>query len=134
MVGLPYLRETLSPQWNDPTFQVNLGGQPTGLNPLSWGNAGEVFNGAVDGTGNSRLLLPGMNSNWRVTPQLYSDNSGDPTFNGGTPNNLFSSNAGQLAGQLTQLWSSASWEDELIMTNVRSFDVKAYDNSYAGLR
>ena len=25
-----------------------------------------------------------------------------------------------------------SWEDDLIMTNVRSFDVKAYDNAFAG--
>ena len=25
-----------------------------------------------------------------------------------------------------------SWEDDLVMTNVRSFDVKAYDNAFAG--
>ena len=25
-----------------------------------------------------------------------------------------------------------SWEDDLIMTGVRSFDVKAYDNAFAG--
>ena len=25
-----------------------------------------------------------------------------------------------------------SWEDDLIMTGVRSFDVKAYDNALAG--
>ena len=30
------------------------------------------------------------------------------------------------------LWTTLSWEDDLIMTNVRSFDVKAYDNSIAG--
>ena len=31
------------------------------------------------------------------------------------------------------LWSQ-SWEDDLIMTGVRSFDIKAYDNSLARLR
>ena len=25
-----------------------------------------------------------------------------------------------------------SWEDDLVMTNVRSFDVKAYDNAFGG--
>ena len=29
------------------------------------------------------------------------------------------------------MWA-VSWEDDLIMTNVRSFDVKAYDNAFAG--
>ena len=31
-----------------------------------------------------------------------------------------------------QLWNNLSWEDDLIMTGVRSFDVKAYDNALAG--
>ena len=30
------------------------------------------------------------------------------------------------------LWSQYSWEDDLVMTGVRSFDIKAYDNSLAG--
>ena len=29
------------------------------------------------------------------------------------------------------LWNLYSWEDDLIMTGVRSFDIKAYDNSLA---
>ena len=30
------------------------------------------------------------------------------------------------------LWNTLSWEDDLIMTGVRSFDVKAYDNALGG--
>ena len=29
------------------------------------------------------------------------------------------------------MWA-VSWEDDLVMTNVRSFDVKAYDNTFGG--
>src|SRR5262249_26564899 len=34
----------------------------------------------------------------------------------------------------TVVWNAwlVSWEDDLIMTNVRSFDVKAYDNAFSG--
>ncbi len=34
-------------------------------------------------------------------------------------------------GGVDPVWA-VSWEDDLIMTNVRSFDVKAYDNAFAG--
>src|SRR5208282_2130535 len=36
-----------------------------------------------------------------------------------------------LTGNPPPLWSLYSWEDDLIMTGVRSFDIKAYDNSLA---
>ena len=39
--------------------------------------------------------------------------------------------AGKHHGHRRPVWFS-SWEDDLIMTGVRSFDVKAYDNSLAG--
>ncbi len=116
--GFPTWRETLSPNWVDPTIQVNVGAtllsggtaspsQPLGLNPLV---AGEVSGGVVDNTGNVRSLLPAMTSVWRNTPQLFTDGFG--------ANNTFFT-----AG--TVLWNSLTWEDDLIMTNVRSFDVKA---------
>ena len=38
-----------------------------------------------------------------------------------------------MSGHAGSLWSQ-SWEDDLIMTGVRSFDIKAYDNSLGGLR
>ena len=34
-------------------------------------------------------------------------------------------------GTVDPVWA-VSFEDDLVMTNVRSFDVKAYDNAYAG--
>jgi len=117
--GFPTWRETLSPNWNDPTRQVNDGvnfaqfGQPNGLSPRL---ASTV---PVKDDGN---LLPAMTAVWRNTPQLFSDGFGDI--------NQFVTAAAAIAPG--GLWGSLSWEDDLIMTNVRSFDVKAYDNLFAG--
>jgi len=114
--GFPTWRETLSPAWNDPTRQVNDNtnfaqfGQPNGLSPRP---ASQV---PVIDDGN---LLPAMTNIWRLTPQLFTDGYGD--MNGFFP-------AATLA---TGLWGSLSWEDDLVMTNVRSFDVKAFDNALA---
>jgi prepilin-type N-terminal cleavage/methylation domain-containing protein len=116
--GFPTWRETLSYMWNDPTWQVNAGDrnvgvpQPNGLSPLP---ASRVPPGNVAG------FLPAMNATWRLNPQLYTDDYGT--------NTLFFPTANP---QLTQLWQAQSWEDDLIMTNVRSFDVKAYDDALAG--
>jgi type II secretory pathway pseudopilin PulG len=124
--GFPTWRETLSPQWNDPTRQANgvnnatfnFGlGQPAGLRPLVPGGGGEVQLGFVDNTGTVRSLLPAMNGVWRNTPQPYTDSWG-------TNNIFFPPN--------TPLWNLYSWEDDLVMTNVRSFDIKVYDNALSG--
>ena len=88
-----------------------------GLNPLTPGNGGEVQTGVVDNTGNIRSLLPAMTTAWRTTPQPYTDGFG-------ANNVFFAANS--------QLWSPYGWEDDLIMTNVRSFDIKVYDNSLSG--
>ena len=119
MVGFPDLARTLSPYWNDPTYQINVNPtQPTeSLSPLG-SFANEVSNGVVS---TSRVLLPPMTSTWRpYNPQLFTDGYGAAT-------NLFPA----ANGNPPALWTS-SWEDDLIMTGVRSFDVKAYDNAYAG--
>ena len=65
--------------------------------------------------------LPAMTAPYHNTnPQPYNDGFGSPSvffpLNGGVP---------------PALWSQYSWEDDLIMTGVRSFDIKAYDNSLA---
>ena len=113
--GFPTWRETLSPFWTDPTLQVNLAqAQPFGLT-VRTANVVPV-NDLLNGTlpqGNE--LLPAMTGIWRVHPQLFTDGYGD--------------NTGFFAASST-LWSQ-SWEDDLIMTGVRSFDIKAYDNSLA---
>ncbi len=128
--GFPTWRETLSPSWIDPAMQVNVGpvllhagnsspAQPIALNPLV---AGEVNSGIVDNSGNIRQLLPAMTSVWRNTPQLFTDGWGGG--NNGTSNSFYPQTGNTL-------WNSLTWEDDLIMTNVRSFDVKAYDNALA---
>jgi len=122
--GFPTWRETLSPSWTDPTLQVNY------LNPATNNFPAQPFgltaravnvvpvNDSLTGTppyGNE--LLPAMTGTWRVNPQPFTDGDGDVTG--------FFTAAGSL-------WSQYSWEDDLVMTGVRSFDIKAYDNSLAG--
>ncbi len=126
--GFPTWRETLSPFWNDPTYpvfgnftQFNASfpayppAQPKGLAPRSTlPNVTPILD---DGN-----TLPAMNPTWRVTPQLFTDGIG--------VNNGFFNTA--TAIPTMPLWNNLSWEDDLIMTNVRSFDVKAYDSAYGG--
>ncbi len=118
--GFPTWRETLSPLWTDPTVQVNVSGAPIGLNPLVPGNTGEVVNGYIDNTG-ARTLLPAMTATWRNTPQPYNDGWGNNN------NSFFPANNTTLMN----LWGVHGWEDDLVMTGVRSFDIKAYDNALA---
>ena len=116
--GFPTWRETLSAGWADPTVQLNLNqAQPIGLTQRST---------ATLPVTNDHDLLPPMRvpnpykadfSFIRRKPDLYSDGWGAASnFWAGT------------AVAIDPLWS-VSWEDDLIMTGVRSFDIKAYDNS-----
>jgi hypothetical protein len=121
--GFPTWRETLSPNWTDPTYQINTNlTQPAGLIP----RANNTLTVADD-----QNLLPPMSQPasfpaalqfavFRRNPQLFSDSLGGTSLFWG----------GKNAGE-APLWAS-SWEDDLIMTGVRSFDVKAYDNAYGG--
>jgi hypothetical protein len=111
--GFPTWRETLSPRWQDPTFQINTNSaQPFGLGRR---------NANVVPVTNTNTLLPAMTATYRntplrSTPQLFTDGWGSNSW-------FFNTT------QLLTLWSQYSWEDDLIMTGVRSFDVKAYDDS-----
>ncbi len=71
-------------------------------------------------------FLPAMTGNLEVTGGFR--NSPQP-FNDGI--GTYSMFALVSAGNLTAVWSG-SWEDDLVMTGVRSFDVKAYDNTFPG--
>ncbi len=121
--GFPTWRETLAPEWNDPTFQVNqpISGYsfPNGLEPLS---STEITAGHVDRTDAARRarLLPPMTADWRGASkfQQFTDGTGSDT-------GYFGGSSG------SPLWASYSWEDDLILTNVRSFDVKAFEPSLA---
>jgi hypothetical protein len=121
--GFPTWRETLSPSWNDPTVQVNLAhAQPNGLVARSAGFFGPGQ--PIDPT-DANLLPPMIQPGTftgdftliRQNPDGYSDGLGvNSAFWGGN-----------TVAQ-APLWA-VSWEDDLIMTGVRSFDIKAYDNS-----
>jgi len=118
--GFPTWREMLSPVWNDPTRQLNdmvnfaQFGEPNGLTPLPANNVPVLDNAN---------FLPAMTSTWRASAQPYTDGVGTATGFFPLPNPPINNSS--------PLWSSLSWEDDLIMTNVRSFDVKAYDNALA---
>jgi prepilin-type N-terminal cleavage/methylation domain-containing protein len=112
--GFPTWRETLAVNWNDPTVQVNVPvtgtapAQPNGLTPRTTSEIPMI-------TGLAQLL-PAMTSAFRLVPQSHTDGLGNTSvFATGTDANLW----------------AVSWEDDLILTGVRSFDVKAYDNSLA---
>ncbi len=136
--GLPTWRETLSYYWNDPTRQVNdttLGfGQPNGLSPrpasvvpvnsdnqlLPW--MGQPLTTAQGGTFPTNFDFSFI----RRTPQLFSDAQGYQIMS------VFLAPAPMNGpGPIDPVWA-VSWEDDLVMTGVRSFDVKAYDNAFAG--
>jgi hypothetical protein len=137
--GFPTWRETLSVNWTDPTRQVNDNvsagtggafGQPNGLTPrpasvapvnpdtqlLPWmSTPGTISQGGPLPNGFDYSII-------RRTPQLFSD---AVAYRANM--SVFLSNGGAV----DPAWL-VSWEDDLVMTNVRSFDVKAYDNAFAG--
>lgn len=119
--GFPTWRETLSFNWTDPTHPINVSpyAQAPGLTPRSTINTttGAVFDDAN--------LLPPMAYNtsnnepaavfnlMRPVPQPYADGLGGTS---------------QFMDLGSSLWA-ASWEDDLIMTGVRSFDIKVLDTA-----
>ena len=60
-----------------------------------------------------------MTATYRRNPQPYNDGFGTT--------NVFFAAGEQPAASVARV----SWEDDLIMTGVRSFDIKAYDNALA---
>jgi hypothetical protein len=141
--GFPTWRETLSQNWNDPTRQLNDNvnftnfGQPNGLIPrpsltppggppppivndgqdLPWmGEPVTVAKGGVFPNNYDFSII-------RRNPQLFSDAQASKLFM-----SVFLQAPG---GGVDPVWT-VSWEDDLIMTGVRSFDVKAYDNTFGG--
>jgi type II secretory pathway component PulJ len=114
--GFPTWRETLSENWVDPQWGWLSGGtlgQPFGLHFL----AANALPGSV---GNN--LLPPMTAQYQATAQYGADGVGLPNL--AVDPNLAGTNA-------TGVWVRA-WEDDLILSGVRSFDVKAYDDTFPG--
>lgn len=125
--GFPSWRETLSERWLDPVQPIWTG-QPNGLRPRHPINsviptAAELLrvpflppmtiNAVTDGSRTSTPPTP-----YRTTPQPNTDGLGHFTF------------ASSFGGAKVDFLWQQSWEDDLIQTGVRSFDVKAYDDSF----
>ena len=127
--GFPTWRETLAAAWLDPFSEVSNGrwdntyyGQMTGLVPFP----ATLFPPGLTGVPYAAHYLPPMTSQLigtapyqrplRLNPQPFTDGVGTLGAN------TFATPGG---------WNQG-WEDDLILTGVRSFDVKAYDNSYGG--
>ncbi len=118
--GLPTWRESLSPYWNDPFWPLYLQdpltgkqpSQPRGLGPVNPANY--VFSNFD--------ILPPMTAQYRPVPQPNVDGAGSIVFAAAPAN---------PPTAIGPIWAQ-SWEDDLIMPGVRSFDIKAYDNALPG--
>lgn len=139
--GFPTFRETASINWHDPVFFPGVAGPtntlgaqvhglksfPTGTSP---GSASPPFNANFLPSLGS---LPPLGTPGTPATPFGSEGAGNPTLSGTTVQSTApfvtlttgitvstSTNAEQL---------SYVWDDDLIMTGVRSFDVKAYDQN-----
>jgi type II secretory pathway component PulJ len=112
--GFPTWRETLSANWLDPVWQVQINGVATKLGQTYGLQPYAASSGLASGNPN---LLPAANL-W-FNPQLFNDGYGSVS----KFLNVYI-NANNVPVQ-------SVWEDDLIMTGVRSFDVKALDDPTA---
>ena len=110
--GFPTWRETMHLGWFDPAWQIpRLYTQPRGLSP--------------------------ENPSVAPSDQLTNPNYPTPLTDPGLPGGYQLYNDGAGASSFMQ-WASnpamynAVWQDDLIMTGVRSFDIKAYDDAFPG--
>lgn len=133
--GFPTWRETMSPNWLDPWLypgspqpSPSTPQQAVGLNPFDQTTLATAAHGTemlppvtlnLVGTASGTT---GATTPYRTSPQLYNDGTGSDTFAVYTAT---------TSGPIDFLWKQC-WEDDLILSGVRSFDVKAYDNSYPG--
>ena len=120
--GFPTWRETLSPSWNDPDLAGERRPRPQ---PAVWPGlpAGDRARGERS------QFLPDMPRRRTATPhQPYNDGHAcnTPSADRRTGSSTFCRHPRSVPAS-----GSQSWEDDLIMTGVRSFDVKAYDNALA---
>jgi prepilin-type N-terminal cleavage/methylation domain-containing protein len=144
--GYPTWRETMSPKWADPYYKINyqntfaLGVQAPGIQPIA--QTGTTLYPSTWATNN---MLPPINPliNTAGGGAAIWANNITPVMSGSLP--AFTDNAGYsgvgvgltrpfrpTGGPDSTLNPNMVWEDDLILTGVRSFDVKAYDPAFAG--
>lgn len=127
--GFPTKKEQMSIFWTDPVKRINDINQP-GLVP-GMGAVGQQSLGLQPAflmpawtVSNPNALLPPITTSWRHLTEdpVYGDGAGGPSFV--TPMPPYT------AAPLNALWQEA-WkalpEEDLLLTNVRSFDVKGLD-------
>ncbi len=134
-LGFPTWRETMSPNWQAPLFypgQSSGAAQPFGLTPF------DPSNGTIPAA-NSTQQLPPMTTALVGSTDFSGGSTGSKTpyrtsfqpFNDGAGSDSFAAYSATSGPASDSLWRQC-WEDDLVLTGVRSFDVKAYDNSYPG--
>jgi len=126
--GFPTWRETLSPNWTDPYLRPNvaslagIAAQSTGLQP--WLPNSPPIPSQFPMLPMAAGTYAGVYFPGPLIPQPYTEASSP-----------FGAAAGGLkfytAPSGLPVWPLA-WEDDLILTGVRSFDVKALDQTYGG--
>ncbi len=144
--GFPTWRETMSPNWLDPwlfpgTPQGSTAAQQApGLNPFPasqlalTSNLGELLPPMTTNLVGTVSGVSGGTTPYRVTAQLYPDvnNANNPATPFGSDTFAVSPTASMPPGSPPDFLWKQVWEDDLVLTGVRSFDIKAYDNAFAG--
>lgn len=134
-LGFPTWRETMSPNWQAPLVYpgVSTGAQtPFGLTPFD-------PSGGTIPTANSTQQLPPMTTGLVGSTDFSGGPTGSTTpyrtsfqpYNDGAGSDSFAAYSASTGPATDSLWKQC-WEDDLVLTGVRSFDVKAYDNSFPG--
>jgi hypothetical protein len=120
--GLPTKKETLSVFWTDPVKRIN-DAQGSGYYTVTNFDTlyGQQSAGLSLMTGTP---LPPMTPDWRLVPQPYNDLGGSTTF--------CTLPASAALGPSTNNTWKALAEEDLILSGVRSFDIKAYDQIAGG--
>ncbi len=118
--GFPTWRETMNPRWMDPIKRLN---DPSGslydqAVSSSGNSAGDIFSSS-DTAGTQFIGLSYRSGGPFWLPTQFPD---DQPFTDGTP----------AAGSWFDLGGATVYEDDLIASDVRSFNIKAYDPSPVG--
>ncbi len=117
--GFPTSQETLSPYWTDPIKRVN---DPSSANYFNGNPSLAVDTANAQAPGLSWVsfqLLPPLRTPWRGVEQPFNDGAGAAAFAALTT----------TATQPDTIWGLVGESNDLILTGVRCFDIKAYDSS-----
>jgi prepilin-type N-terminal cleavage/methylation domain-containing protein len=138
--GFPTWRETMCQAWTDPWYSMcnvaaftNGSAQPFGLNPFAPGTSTPTLANVLPPMSTDPVLNSTTGTRYRTSTQPYVDTN---------PNNTNLAFGNPTLARVPAIFNPVPadgdgvwrqcWEDDLIMTGVRSFDIKAYDDSFPG--